>query len=295
MNRFPFLAQRVFNTPLMLTESKAGIIMAALAERLGVTHLARADGTLIAFAGDDEDGEVVPQGARSRDEPDRPYVVTPEGAAIIPIRGALVQRGGLHPWSGMTGYDGIRFKFLAALADQAVKGIVLDIDSPGGEVAGVFDLADTIHAARGAKPIWAILNEAAYSAAYCLASAADTITVPRTGGAGSIGVIAMCVDMSQALDKAGIVVNVIAHGKRKADGNQFEPLPKEARERFQADVDTIGALFEATVARNRAIPASAVRDLEGSTFLGPAAVARKLADRVAAPDEAFDAFLQLLT
>lgn len=285
MSRFPFLAQRVFNTPLMLTEGKAEVIMAALAERLGVTRLARADGALIELVDEDEFGDA---------EPDRPYSVSPEGAAIIPVRGTLVQRNGLHPYSGMTGYDGIRCKFLHAMEDDGVKGIVLDIDSPGGEVSGVFDLADTIYAARGAKPIWAILNEAAFSAAYCLASAADTITVPRTGGAGSIGVIAMCVDMSAALDKAGIVVNVIAHGKRKADGNEFQPLPKEARDRFQADVDTIGVLFEETVARNRGIQASAVRDMEASTFLGAAAVTMKLADRVAAPDEAFDAFLKLL-
>ena len=285
MSRFPFLAQRVFNTPLMLTERKAEVIMAALAERLGVTRLVRADGGMVVL--DDEDDYGEPQ-------TDRPYRVTPEGAAIIPVRGTLVQRNGLHPYSGMTGYDGIRCKFLGAIEDAGVKGIVLDIDSPGGEVAGVFDLADTIRAARGAKPVWAILNEVAYSAAYCLASAADTITIPRTGGAGSIGVIALCVDMSQALDKAGIVVNVIAHGKRKADGNEFQPLPKEARARFQADVDTIGLLFEETVARNRGMPASAVRDTEASTFLGSAAVKLRLADRVAAPDEAYDAFIKLL-
>lgn len=285
MSRFPFLAQRVFNTPLMLTEAKAEVIMAALAERLGVTQLARNDGSTISLMGQDMFDDP---------EPDRPYDVSPEGAAIIPVRGTLVQRNGLHPYSGMTGYDGIRAKFLDAVGDKAVKGIVLDIDSPGGEVAGVFDLADTIYAARGAKPIWAILNEVAYSAAYCLACAADTVTLPRTGGAGSIGVIAMCVDMSAALDKAGIVVNVITHGKRKADGNEFQPLPKEARDRFQADIDTIGVLFEETVARNRGIQPGAVRDMEASTFLGQAAVTMKLADRVAAPDEAFDAFLKLL-
>lgn len=285
MSHFAFLAQRVLNVPLMLTQTKAEIVMAALAERLGVTQLARPDGSMVAMFAPELDGAA---------EPDRPYDVTPEGAAIIPIRGTLVQRNGLHPYSGMTGYDGIRAKLLDAIGDKSVKGIVLDIDSPGGEVSGVFDLADTIFAARGVKPIWAILNESAYSAAYCLASAADVITVPRTGGAGSIGVIAMCVDMSRAMDADGITVNVITHGKRKADGNEFQPLSKEARERFQADIDTIGVLFEETVARNRGISAGAVRDMEASTFLGPAAVKLKLADRVAAPDEAFDAFLSTL-
>lgn len=287
MNRFSFLAQRVLNTPLMLTESKAELIMAAIGERLGVTHIARADGSSSILFAPEIDGDP---------EPDRPYTISPEGAAIIPIRGTLVQRNGLHPYSGMTGYDGIRAKFLGALQDDSVSGIVLDIDSPGGEVSGAFDLGDCIFNARGVKPIAAILNESAYSAAYLIASAVDpgNLYIPRTGGAGSIGVIAMCMDMSRALDTAGLTVNIIQHGKRKADGSEVLPLSKEARERFQADVDTIGALFEDAVARNRGIAASAVRDMEATTFMGAAAVKQKLADRVAAPDEAFDAFLKLL-
>jgi signal peptide peptidase SppA len=286
MSRFSFLAQRVFNVPLMITAQKAEVIMGALAERLGVTHLARSDGSTFALGAQDELGDP---------EPERPYVITPEGAAIIPIFGTLVQRNGLHPYSGMTGYDGIRAKFLDAVGNEDVRGIVLDIDSPGGEVAGVFDLADTIFAARGAKPIWAILNEAAYSAAYCLASAADTITLPRTGGAGSIGVIAMCVDLSEALSKAGIVVNIIQRGARKADGNEFQKLPKEARDRFQRDIDTIGELFEATVARNRGLAAASIQAMEATTFLGRSAVDARLVDRVGAPDEAYELFLQQLT
>jgi signal peptide peptidase SppA len=285
MSGFPFLAQRVLNTPLMLTQTKAEMVMAALAQRLGITHLTRADGDTFAMQASELNGEP---------EYDRPYQVTPEGAAIIPIRGTLVQRGGLHPFSGMTGYDGIRCKFLDAIGDPGVRGIVFDIDSPGGEVPGVFDLADTIHAARGVKPTWAILNESAYSAAYCLACACDTITVPRTGGAGSIGVIAMCIDMSRALDTAGLTVNIIQHGKRKADGSEFQPMSDEARALFQATVDTLGALFEATVARNRGISAASVREMEAGHFMGSDAVEMKLADRVAAPDEAFDAFLKLL-
>jgi ClpP class serine protease len=96
------------------------------------------------------------------------------GVAVIPVRGTLVQRTGtLRPYSGMTGYDGLRQNFLTALTDASVEGIVLDIDSPGGEVSGCFDLVDTIYAARGIKPIAAICAEHAFSAAFALATTAD--------------------------------------------------------------------------------------------------------------------------
>ena len=158
---------------------------------------------------------------------------------MIQVEGTLVQKlGTLRPYSGMTGYDGIRQNFLEALSDPAVEAIVLDIDSPGGEVAGCFDLVDTIYAARGEKPIWSVLSESAYSAGYAIASAADRIVVPRTGGTGSIGVISMHVDWSQALTEAGVKVTFITYGERKADGHprfHFQALT-----RFQADIDTMG-------------------------------------------------------
>lgn len=285
MSNFPFLAQRLFNTPLIIQAGKAEVIMAALAERMGVTHLTRADGQTIALMGPELTGAP---------EPDRPYEVTGDGVAVIPVRGTLVQRNGLHPWSGMTGLDGVRTKFALAIEDLDVRAIVFDIDSPGGEVAGTFDLADAIFSARGVKPVHAILNEGAYSGAYALASACDRIAVPRTGGAGSIGVIAMLVDLSKALTAAGITVNVIQFGKRKADGNQAVPLSDEARDNFQAQVDEIGELFVTTVARNRGLSPAAVRKTEAATFLGAEAVRLGLADAVASPDQAYRALVASL-
>jgi capsid assembly protease len=280
MNRFPHLAQRLFNVPVAIHPQKAEVIMAALADRFGVAHLFRG-GELLALQ----------PGAIVLDEedraPERAYDVV-GGVAVIPICGTLVQKlGTLRPYSGMTGYDGIRLNLLAALEDPDVDAIALDIDSPGGEVAGCFDLADTIYAARGAKPIWAILDEAAYSAAYALASAADRIVVPRTGGTGSVGVIVLHADLSQALSKAGITVTLIRYGEQKYEGNEYEPLTKEALARIQGDVDEMGELFIETVARNRDMKASAVRATKAGTFLGEAGVKAGLADAVAAPDAAF--------
>lgn len=289
-SRFGFLAQRLFNTPLAIHPAKAEILLAVLAERLGIASVRTIDGAtqepgeLHAASNGDFARQVAPVG----------YDMF-AGVAVIPVQGTLVHRlGTLRPESGMTGYDGIRQNYLTALADDDVRAIVLDIDSPGGEVSGAFDLADAIHATRGTKPVWAILSENAYSAAYAIASAADRITVPRTGGTGSIGVVWMHVDWSRALNDAGLAVTFVTWGDRKLDGHPELPLSPEARERAQADIDATGELFAATVARNRGISVDAVRALQAGTFAGSQGVAVGLADTVAAPDEAFAALLESL-
>lgn len=272
----PHLAQRLFNTPLALHPHKAEVVMAALTDRFGLTRIqSNADWA------DEEDDFF------SRKGRDCGYDVI-EGIAVIPIQGTLVQKlGTLRPYSGMTGYDGIRASFLTAMNDDAVKGICFDIDSPGGEVAGCFDLVDEIYAARGAKPIWSILSENAYSAAYALASAADKIIVPRTGGVGSIGVIVMHVDWSQRIKSDGVQVTIITFGSRKAESNPWEPLSEEAKKAIQSDVDEMGRLFVSTVSRNRGIAERTIRDTEAACFLAADGVQLGLADEVAAPDAAF--------
>lgn len=288
--KFPHLAQRLFNVPLAIHPRKAEVVMAALSDRLGISNIIRIDGNRIRPMAFDYDDEFSAAGNNPRAGYD-----TVAGVAIIQIEGTLVQKlGTLRPYSGMTGYDGIRQNLLTALSDDAVRAIVLDIDSPGGEVAGCFDLVDTIFEARGSKPIWSILDESAYSAGYAIASAADQVIVPRTGGTGSIGVIAMHVDLSQALSEAGIAVTIISYGDRKADGAAELPLSPEAHERFQMDINTMGELFVETAARNRNIPASKIRDTQAATYLGSSGVEIGLADAVMAPDAAFLALLETL-
>ena len=287
--KFEFLAQRLFNTPLAIAPGKAEVIMAALADRLGISQIARLNPAPLMM--EDDDVVYSSPGRNGR----AGYEVV-AGVAIIEVYGTLVQKlGSLRPWSGMTGYDGIRQNFLMALSDPDVKAIMLDIDSPGGEVAGCFDLVDAIYRARGKKPIWSILNECAYSAAYAIASAADRITVPRTGGVGSIGVIWMHMDWSKALTGAGFKVTFITYGESKADGHPEIPLSPEALARFQGDIDTMGEMFVTTVARNRNISAKAVRDTQAATYLGAAGVSQALADHVLAPDAAFRALLAEIT
>ncbi|MEQ1968738.1 S49 family peptidase [Xenorhabdus nematophila] len=275
----PHLAQRLFNVPLAIHPRKAEVVMAALTDRLGITQIQ---------AGMDRDDE---DESFSRRKRDTGYDVL-EGIAVIPVQGTLVQKlGSLRPYSGMTGYDGIRQVFLTALHDPKVKGICLDIDSPGGEVAGCFDLADLIYQSRGDKPIHAILNENAYSAAYAIASAADKITVPRTGGVGSVGVIVIHCDWSQRIKEDGLTVTIITYGDRKAESNPYIKLSDEARQSIQDDIDVMGKLFVSTVARNRGISEKIIRDTQAACFLAAEGVQLGLADAVATPDAAFQTLM----
>ena len=213
--------------------------------------------------------------------------------ALLPIMGCLTSDEFGWGW-GMQTYGAIRHAFLAAVNADDVAAVALLVNSPGGTVSGVFDLADTIYQARGIKPIWAILSEDAYSAAYALASAADHVTVPRTGGTGSIGIIKMHADLSKSLDKAGVQMTLLRYGAHKGDGNPFEPLSNEVRSAEQADIDYAGDLFVETVARNRGLKASEVKATEAATYVGPAGVTIGLADSVAAPDAAFADLLSTL-
>lgn len=291
MKNLPFLAQRMFNTPLAITPGKAEMVMAALADRFGIAKLFRANGTVVPLAYDEHEFDVEFSGPK---DSGRGYEVV-AGIAVIPVQGTLVQKlGTLRPYSGMTGYDGIRANLSMALEDKAVKAVVFDIDSPGGEVSGCFDLVDAIYGARGTKPMWSILTESAYSAAYAIASATDRILVPRTGGTGSVGTICMHVDFSKALTAAGVAVTMIHYGDRKADGHAEIPLSKEALARFQADIDAMGELFVKTVARNRGMKASAVRATQATTYLGAQGVEIGFADAVMAPSDAFRSLLEEL-
>ena len=216
-----------------------------------------------------------------------------EGVAVIQVLGALSHSAG-WPWVEETTYSSIARAIALALEDTSARAIVLQVDSPGGDVAGLFDLCDAIFEMRGEKPLWAILDENAYSAAYAIASACDHVTVPRTGGTGSIGIIQLHADLSKMLKNAGIAVTTLISGERKADGSPYEPLGDEAQERMQQSVDTLGKMFVEMVARNRNLPRSAVRGLEGGTLLGKAGVRAGLADEVAAPTEAFLSLLDSL-
>jgi signal peptide peptidase SppA len=170
--------------------------------------------------------------------------------------------------------------------DASVRGVILDVDSPGGEVGGLFDLVEQINAIRSAnaKPLWAVANEGALSAAYAIACAADRLYVTRTGEVGSIGVVAVHVDESGADAKAGLAWTFVFAGDRKVDGNAHEPLSERARATIQADVDRLYSEFCGLVAANRGLSPEAVRGTNAAIYRGELAIRAGLADRLGTLD-----------
>lgn len=223
----------------------------------------------------------------------RPYRVV-DGVLRIPVAGVLLSGFPYQLYDWATGYEYILAAYERGLADGNVRGIAFVIDSPGGEVAGNFDLVDLMYGRRGAKPTVAIAAECAYSAAYSIASAADRIVVTRTGGVGSIGVVTSHVDMSRWLDEAGLKVTFVFAGAHKVDGNPYEPLPDAVRARIQARIDEIYGIFAGIVARNRGLDEAAVRATEALTYSAREAVDIGLADEIAPLVDALAAFADRL-
>jgi ClpP class serine protease len=219
----------------------------------------------------------------------RPYDLV-DGVAMLPVSGLIVPELGAIGCSAATGCAELLWLASMAGADPDVRGIALMVDSGGGEVNGVDEAARALR--RLDKPVAAVVTGDAYSAAYWLASAADSIAVARTGGVGSIGIIAEHWDDSAYLGRLGIARTVVARGDRKAD---FHPtLTAEGRAQLDAEVKALRAAFVDTVARHRAIDAGAVlatksRSFKGADQLGEA---RQLGliDAIAFPDEALTAF-----
>lgn len=292
------IAQRAFNTPLMVEPAKALAFLSGLGPRITGREITL-HGLEVAAA--DQAGAALPARAslfgndlaqRRQRNGIQPYALV-DGIAVIEIAGTLVHRGAwIGQSSGLTSYEGIAAQLQAALADPGVRGIALDVDSFGGEVAGAFDLADRIRAARTQKPVRAFVAEHALSAGYALASQADRIILPRTGAVGSIGVVALHTDMSSALDQKGIAVTLVHAGARKLDANPWQPLPAVVRDQMQAELENLRVLFARTVADGRGDRIDAARALstEAAVFRGEAAVLAGLADEVADPVTAFRAF-----
>ncbi|HAO34040.1 MAG TPA: peptidase s49 [Candidatus Competibacteraceae bacterium] len=204
--------------------------------------------------------------------------------AVIEIFGPLVHRTTLD-WGGWTqGYQDIATQLSAALADSAVKVIVLSIDSPGGMADGCAQLAEQIAAARGIKPIHACVNDLAASAGYWIAAAAEKVSATKTSRVGSIGVRALHIDMSGALEQAGYRVTEIFAGDHKVDGTPYAPLSDEARAAFQASIDYTYRLFISSVATNRNLGRDVIAGTQAAVFDPPEAKKIGLIDAIEDPD-----------
>jgi signal peptide peptidase SppA len=278
MTHLPHIASRVFNTPLMIDSKKLAAILAVLAPRLGLKPPA-VEAALLTEQ-------------RSR----KPYAVTDAGVAVIEVSGSLVNRAsGMDAQSGLTSYEQLGNEILDAATDPQVRGILLRLDSYGGEANGAWDVASLIEEAARLKPVWASVDDWALSAGYLLASATDRIWVTRTGGVGSVGIIAMHLDQSGWDAANGLRYTTIFAGARKNDFNPHEPLSDGARSVLVAEVDRLYGMFVDTVARRRGLSAAAVRSTEAGIYYGEDSVAQGFADRVGAFRDALAAMTESLS
>lgn len=222
--------------------------------------------------------------ARITQKTKREVQKTDGAVAILPICGVIGERMNLlDDISGGTSTELISSQFRALLNDNAVKAIVLDINSPGGVARSVEELAQEIYDARGIKPIIAQINTMAASAAYWIATQADEVVVTPSGQAGSIGVYTMHEDISEMLAEEGIKETLIYSGEFKVLGNPYEPLSDVAKSIMQQRVDQLATSFANGVARGRNVSVSQVNDRFGQGLMFNAAdlVDRGMADRVA--------------
>jgi signal peptide peptidase SppA len=210
--------------------------------------------------------------------------------AVIPVYGVIMPKATLFAeMSGASSVEGIRGAFREALADPDVGRIVFDVDSPGGSVEGVLELAEEIRAARGQKPMTAVANYLRASAAYWIAAQADEVVASPSSLVGSIGVYAVHEDWSEAYAQQGVRPTVLKAGKYKAEGLDIAPLSAEATEHFQEGVDDAYADFVGAVAAGRGDTAANVRNGygEGRALTAKRAKAAGLVDRVDTLEGAF--------
>lgn len=269
MTDLPYLASRLYGTPLLIARPKLDIILGVMGRKLAGDTL-----------------PTPPPEAMARSDG---VQITESGIAVVPILGTLVRRSSyLVAASGLTSYFEIEAMAAEAFADPRVKAVLLEIDSSGGEAGGVFDLAARLRslARTSGKPLWAIADEAALSAAYALACAADRLWLTRTAEVGSIGVVAVHVDESEADRQAGLAYTFIHAGSHKIDGHPHAPLPLTVAADIQTDIDGLHEQFIALVAGLRGLGVEVVRATQARVYRADQAIAAGLADQIGSFREA---------
>jgi signal peptide peptidase SppA len=227
----------------------------------------------------------------------RPYALR-DGVAVIDMAGLLANEPSFFEqiFFGATAYGEILDEVEQAIADPEVRGILLRVNSPGGQTDNAFETAARLAELARQKPLWAVADNSMFSAAYLLSTAAARIWAPEfTGGVGSIGVYAEHLDFSEHNKKLGVKVTYIAEGEGKTDANPNEPLSDSARATLEAEVARLYGLFVEAVATRRRLSQENVRALGAALKYGPDAVAAGLADRTGTFREAlaeFSAFIK---
>lgn len=293
MKQIPHIASRVLNTPLLLEPGYARVFFSALAGRLNISELQDVEGQV-------STGQKLRMNAESFEparERVRPFEVV-NGAAIIPVSGSLVHKYGyLKPYSGMTGYDGIVARVTEALGDPDVSGILLDLDTPGGEVAGCFDAVARLRqlADQADKPLWSLCYDMACSGGMALASAGSRRLITQTGINGSVGVVMAHASYEDFLKQEGIKVTLIHSGAHKVEGNPYEDLPDDVLATFQASTDALRLQFATIVAQNLGLSVEQVLATEAACLRGEEAIEIGFADQLVNGHEAVAEFTEYLS
>jgi signal peptide peptidase SppA len=285
-NRFR-IAGMIFNQPLMVTEAMLDQAAAWANQQmsLNIVNLSVNGGQPQMM--DDDNGPY--ETAAMRAESQRRQTIADTGVAIIPVHGVLVSRSmQMNPCETMTSYEQIRVQVQAALADPAVEQIAFDIDSPGGSTTGCYELADFLFEARAIKPMSAIMHYNGFSAAYLIAAAVGNVSVSRTSGVGSVGVIAKHLDQSARNEQMGVKVTTVAAGAHKNDLSPHEPITEQSLKFLTDMVQGYYIQFVDTVAKFRGLTAEAVRATEAGVFFGQAGIDIGFADRMETPQAAID-------
>ena len=290
--KYAHIASKILSRPLMLEPGYAAVFFSAFGSRAGFDTLAH-DGVEIDMKKTAESYQVRANrfGAGSYE----PYAVM-NGVAVVSVEGSLVHKtGNLDPESGMQGYDGVRAKMEMALQDNRVNGIMLNIDSPGGEVSGAFDMADFIAAAGQKKKVAAYAGDMMASAAYLIGSQASKVYASQTASVGSIGVLMAHTDYSKAMETDGIKVTLIHSGKNKIDGNPYQALDSKVQDKIQAELDALREKFAATAAAGRSKSKDAMMATEAAVYSAEEAVKEGLVDSVMSFDQAIADFSNSLS
>ncbi|ECO0852286.1 S49 family peptidase [Salmonella enterica subsp. enterica serovar Newport] len=274
----PHIISQATNAPLLLEPAYARVFFCALGRESGIGSLQIPQNQESL----DQAGMGLVTGSyMSGDKPRARFYQVVSGIAVLPVSGTLVHKlGGMRPFSGMTGYDGITARLQQAMDDPDVKGVLLDIDSPGGQGAGAFDCADMIYRLGEQKPVWALANDLSCSAAMLLASACQRRLVTQTSRIGSIGVVMAHTSYAGKLEQEGIDITLIYSGSHKVDLNGTQALPENVRADYQQKMDDARLMFAEKVARYTGLSVDAVMATEAATYDGQAGIDAGLADEM---------------
>jgi signal peptide peptidase SppA len=279
----PHILARIFGPPLLIAPAR----LEPLLKGLQAAMLQR--GSVEVSPSSADPASPSPPG----EERPRGYTIS-RGVATLPIHGVLVRRAGqIAPDSTLLqSYENLGRVVRSAHRDSRVRGILLDIDSPGGEAGGVFDLADQVRQAGQTKPVWAIANDDSLSAAYAIAASAERIWTTQTGALGSLGCWALHADQSAFDAHEGVHYTYIFRGARKIDAHPHAALSGEAQAAIQGEVDRLYTKLIDQVAKHRRTEPARLQATEAAVYYGEHALERGLADRLGTIDEAHAALAE---